>query len=119
LPEVAFVIAERPCHLDQQFQHESDETPFPDAVEWFFHKICEVCTPATTNLHPTRWRRREMNSLRKLHGHGQSAWLDYIGRELLDTLLADGLRQFREAHDRLINAIELTRQAHHRSPQHA
>lgn len=27
-----------------------------------------------------------MNSLRKLHGHGQSLWLDYIGRELLDSL---------------------------------
>lgn len=27
-----------------------------------------------------------MNPLRKLHGHGQSLWLDYIGRELLDSL---------------------------------
>ncbi|BAP89011.1 glucose-6-phosphate isomerase [Burkholderiales bacterium GJ-E10] len=27
-----------------------------------------------------------MNPLRKLHGHGQSVWLDYIGRELLDGL---------------------------------
>lgn len=26
-----------------------------------------------------------MNPLRKLHGHGQSVWLDYIGRELLDS----------------------------------
>ncbi|MBI1283297.1 MAG: transaldolase [Thiobacillus sp.] len=27
-----------------------------------------------------------MNPLRKLHGYGQSVWLDYIGRELLDSL---------------------------------
>jgi transaldolase len=27
-----------------------------------------------------------MNPLRKLHGHGQSVWLDNIGRELLDSL---------------------------------
>lgn len=38
---------------------------------------------------------------------------------ITDTLLADGLRQFRDAHDRLIDAIDQTQQAHHRSPQHA
>jgi len=38
---------------------------------------------------------------------------------ITDTLLADGLRQFRDAHDRLIDAIALTQQAHHRAPQHA
>lgn len=38
---------------------------------------------------------------------------------ITDTLLADGLRQFRDAHDRLIDAIELTQQAHYRAPQHA
>lgn len=38
---------------------------------------------------------------------------------ITDSLLADGLRRFRESHDRLIDVIELTRQAHPLSRQHA
>lgn len=38
---------------------------------------------------------------------------------ITDSLLADGLRQFRDAHDRLIDAIARTQQTHHRAAQHA
>lgn len=38
---------------------------------------------------------------------------------ITDILLADGLRQFRDAHDRLIDAIVRTQQTHHRAARHA
>jgi transaldolase/glucose-6-phosphate isomerase len=38
---------------------------------------------------------------------------------ITDALLAEGLRQFRDAHDRLLDAINRTQQTHRRAPQHA
>jgi transaldolase len=64
---------------------EEIDPPVETSHSVFFIHACEVFIAATTNLYPTLMEVTNMNTLRSLHSHGQSIWLDAIGRELLDS----------------------------------